>query len=111
MLWRVTGANENYCVLRGHKQVWLHCFRTLLPQVTLLQAVLQLNWTAGGDNIWTASADKSVGFWDALTGQRVRKMADHSNIVNAGLPVLQLGRFFALVPLAFSCKFNLVPLQ
>jgi hypothetical protein len=38
-------------------------------------------------------------------------MADHSNIVNAGLPVLQLGRFFALVPLAFSCKFNLVPLQ
>ena len=50
----------------------------------VLQAVLQLNWAAGGDNIWTASADKSVGFWDAMTGQRVRKMADHSNIVNAG---------------------------
>jgi hypothetical protein len=46
--------------------------------------VLQLDWTAGGDNVWSASADKSVGFWDAVTGQRVRKMADHSNIVNAG---------------------------
>jgi hypothetical protein len=79
-----------------------------LRSLTLLQAVLQLNWTAGGDNIWTASADKSVGFWDAVsfpvinittlcrlkrsftlllqvTGQRVRKMADHSNIVNGGL--------------------------
>ena len=21
LLWRVAGANENYCVLRGHKQV------------------------------------------------------------------------------------------
>ncbi len=86
LLWRVAGANENYCVLRGHKQVHPCCGCALacLPDVTLLQAVLQLNWAAGGDNIWTASADKSVGFWDAVTGQRVRKMADHSNIVNAG---------------------------
>ena len=59
--------------------------RTHTHVVTLFQAVLQLNWTSGGDNIWTASADKSVGFWDAVTGQRVRKMPDHSNIVNAGL--------------------------
>ena len=59
--------------------------RTRMHAVTLFQAVLQLNWTSGGDNIWTASADKSVGFWDAVTGQRVRKMPDHSNIVNAGL--------------------------
>ncbi len=88
LLWRVTGANENYCVLRGHKQVFSIAVIYTLPfQPTLLQAVLQLNWTAGGDNIWTASADKSVGFWDAVTGQRVRKMADHSNIVNAGLVV------------------------
>ncbi len=85
LLWRVAGANDNYCVLRGHKQVCdLQRLHALLHPITRLQAVLQLNWTSGGDNIWTASADKSVGFWDAVTGQRVRKMPDHSNIVNAG---------------------------
>jgi Prp8 binding protein len=81
--WLAPTTTTAYCAVTSRRVHRTNCTR--MHAVTLFQAVLQLNWTSGGDNIWTASADKSVGFWDAVTGQRVRKMPDHSNIVNAGL--------------------------
>ena len=49
------GECANYGLLHGHKQ-----------------AVLQLQWTYDSVNIWSCSADKSVMYWDAEVGKRVK---------------------------------------
>lgn len=56
---------SNYNVLEGHKN-----------------AILDLRWT-DENHIVTASADKTLLFWDAATGSRIRKFASHKGIVNA----------------------------
>jgi Prp8 binding protein len=56
---------ENFCVLRGHKN-----------------AVLDCAW-CDQDCIATCSADKTVMLWDATTGNRLRKWAEHTGIVNS----------------------------
>jgi Prp8 binding protein len=60
-----SGNYENYNVLEGHKN-----------------AVLDCAWL-DEDNVVTASADKTVQLWDALTGTRLRKWQEHTGIVNA----------------------------
>lgn len=65
-LWEVHGECANYGVLHGHKQ-----------------AVLQLQWTYDSTNIWSCSADKSVMFWDAEEGKRVKNCKGHSSFVNS----------------------------
>lgn len=52
---QVHGECQNYGLLHGHKQ-----------------AVLQLQWTYDSANIWSCSADKSVMYWDAEVGKRVK---------------------------------------
>lgn len=65
------GDYSNYNVLSGHKN-----------------AVLDVAWM-DVDTVATASADKTVALWDALTGQRLRKWGGNNNkdghdgIVNA----------------------------
>lgn len=55
----------NYNVLQGHKNAVLDC--TYCDETTIA----------------TCSADKTVMLWDTTTGQRRRKFAEHTSIVNA----------------------------
>ena len=55
----------NFNVLQGHKN-----------------AVLDLKWL-DESHIITASADKTLGYWDANTGDKLRSFKGHSMIVNA----------------------------
>ena len=68
LLWNASGNCENLNILRGHKN-----------------AVLDAQWTQPdhGQNVITASADKTLAFWDGNTGVRVKKLTGHEGIVNA----------------------------
>jgi Prp8 binding protein len=65
VLWDVFGECRNYNVLEGHKN-----------------AVLQVKW-ARENVIVSASADKTVGVWDANRGRRISRLTEHSAIVNS----------------------------
>lgn len=54
VLWNVQGDCDNYLVLKGHRN-----------------AVLDLCWTTDGQHIISASPDKTVRAWDAVTGKQV----------------------------------------
>eukprot|EP00884_Botryococcus_braunii_P019166 jgi/Botrbrau1/5933/Bobra.0366s0107.1 len=69
-LWRTYGECENYMVLKGHKN-----------------AVLEVQWTTDSERILSASPDKTVRAWDAITGQQVKKAAEHTNFVNSCCPL------------------------
>jgi Prp8 binding protein len=62
---QATSSYHNFNVLTGHKN-----------------AVLDCAW-CDEDCIVTASADKTLMLWDAATGKRLRKWAEHDKIVNA----------------------------
>lgn len=64
-LWRTYGDCENYNVLSGHKN-----------------AVLQLQWSPDGEHLVSCSPDTTVRSWDALTGDQIGIMKDHTGIVN-----------------------------
>ena len=57
---------QNYMMMQGHKN-----------------SVLELHWTADGDNILTCSPDKTLRLWDATTGESVKCMKGHQSFVNA----------------------------
>lgn len=71
LLWRTYGEEcENFMLVRGHKN-----------------AVLQLKWFPSGEHLLTASADKSVRVWDADTGAQVKRLGEHSAVVNSACPM------------------------
>ena len=59
-------AKQNYMMMQGHKN-----------------SVLELHWTADGDNILTCLPDKTLRLWDATTGESVKCMKGHQSFVNA----------------------------
>ena len=63
LLWEVYGENKNY-LLQGHKD-----------------GVTQICWPVE-DRLYSSSADKTVAIWDTNRGQRVRKYAEHTGIIN-----------------------------
>lgn len=70
LLWDVYGECRNYNVLSGHKN-----------------AVLEVQWTYDSAQVVSSSADKTVALWDAETGNRVKKFAGHTSVVNSCCPV------------------------
>lgn len=50
-------------------------------------AVLQLAWFPSGEHLVTASADKSVRCWDADTGLQVKRLTEHTAVVNSVCPM------------------------
>ena len=50
-------------------------------------AVVELHWMADESQLISASSDKSVRAWDAVTGNQIKKMAEHDNFVNSCCPL------------------------
>ena len=46
-------------------------------------AILDLRWTADGDDLVTCSPDATLRLWDAATGQQTKTMKGHEGFVNA----------------------------
>lgn len=65
VLWRVFGDCSSYLLLKGHKN-----------------AVTQALWSQDDSKVVSASSDKTVGVWDAWTGKRLVKLAEHESFVN-----------------------------
>lgn len=66
MLWNVHNGFENHIVMRGHSN-----------------AILQVKFApTDPTKILTASADKSVAWWDIIEGDRIKKLTGHTSIVN-----------------------------
>jgi Prp8 binding protein len=65
LLWRSTGACDNYGSLTGHKQ-----------------AVLDLHWSRDSKVLFSASADMHLASWDVETGERIRRHPGHEEVIN-----------------------------
>jgi len=65
-LWNVYGECDNINVMTGHTG-----------------AILQLCFNESGDFLYTASTDKTVGMFDSMTGQRLKRMKGHTSYVNS----------------------------
>lgn len=66
VLWSVYGECENISVLTGHTG-----------------AVMELHFSRDGSNIFTASTDHTLGLWDIVTAQRIKKYKGHTTFVNS----------------------------
>ena len=66
-LWNVFGECDNYHVIKGCHD----------------GAILDLHFNTDGSCIFTASTDKTVGMFDASTGERIKRMKGHSGIINS----------------------------
>ena len=70
-LWRPFHPEcENFAVLHGHKS-----------------AILELHWSSDCERIVTASPDTTVRAWDVATGDQVKKMAEHTDVVTSCHPL------------------------
>ena len=65
VLWRTSGACDNYGILTGHKQ-----------------AVLDLHWSRDSKVLFSASADMQLASWDVETGERIRRHPGHEEVIN-----------------------------
>lgn len=66
MLWDTRDGVHNFGVLHGHSN-----------------AILQVKWChSDHSKVLTASADKSLGWWDVTEGERIKKLRGHTSIVN-----------------------------
>eukprot|EP00088_Acartia_fossae_P001565 TRINITY_DN1060_c0_g1_i1.p1 TRINITY_DN1060_c0_g1~~TRINITY_DN1060_c0_g1_i1.p1 ORF type:complete len:348 (-),score=60.46 TRINITY_DN1060_c0_g1_i1:445-1488(-) len=65
-LWSVYGECENLSIMSGHSG-----------------PIIQLCFSDDGDTIYTASTDKTVGLFDTMTGQRIKRLKGHTGIVNS----------------------------
>ncbi|KAL6776764.1 hypothetical protein ACKKBF_B30830 [Auxenochlorella protothecoides x Auxenochlorella symbiontica] len=70
LLYRTYGECENFLQIKGHKN-----------------GILELHWTPDGLNLVSCSPDRTVRAWDASTGQQVKKMSEHGDIVNSCCPL------------------------
>nr|CAI5848418.1 unnamed protein product [Callosobruchus analis] len=64
-LWSVYGECENISVMTGHTG-----------------AVTELHFTTDGSHLFTSSTDHTLGLWDIVTAQRVKKYKGHTTFVN-----------------------------
>ena len=76
VLWDVYGDCMNFQVLTGHKN-----------------AVMQVDWSMDGETVYSASADKTVGVWDAMVSQRYTR---YSSLLLTLLYTIDAAGFFRL---------------
>ncbi|GLC34680.1 hypothetical protein PLESTB_001235500 [Pleodorina starrii] len=75
--WRVYDENENYMVLKGHRN-----------------AVLEVHWFTDGEALLSCSADKTTRCWDAESGLQIKKLGEHTGIVNSCCPLRRGAKIF-----------------
>lgn len=66
VLWNVYGECENISMMSGHTG-----------------AIMEMHFTPDGSNLFTASTDHTLGLWDIVTGQRIKKFKGHTTFVNS----------------------------
>lgn len=71
-LWNVYGECSNYGVLKGHKG-----------------AILEVQWNHDASQIYSACTDKTIGIWDAVTGELLKRLKGHTDLVNSVCPQLK----------------------
>jgi WD40 repeat protein len=57
-------------------------------------AVLEIHWTASGEQVLSCSADKTVRCFDAQTGTQIKKLSEHKGVVNSVRPSLRGPQLF-----------------
>ncbi len=72
-------------MLFGHPPVMPLC--GLVRPAGHKNAVLELHWTPDGEHIISCSPDRTVRSWDAQSGLQVKKMGEHTDIVNSCCPL------------------------
>ncbi|KAK3821031.1 MAG: U5 small nuclear ribonucleoprotein 40 kDa protein [Benniella sp.] len=65
-LWNTFGDSSNYGIIAGH-----------------IGSIQELQWSKDERTIFTASADKTCGAFDAQTGERIRSCKGHTAAVNS----------------------------
>lgn len=76
MLWNVYGECENISLMSGHSG-----------------AVMEMHFSPDGSNLFTASTDHTLGLWDVVTGQRIKKFKGHTTFVNSVQGTLLLNNY------------------
>ncbi|KAG2437583.1 hypothetical protein HYH02_011223 [Chlamydomonas schloesseri] len=76
-LWRTYDETENYNVITGHRN-----------------AVLEVHWFTDGEALLSCSADKTARCWDAETGAPIKKMGEHTAVVNSCCPLRRGAKVF-----------------
>ena len=66
VLWKVFGECKSYLHLKGHKNAVVHAL-----------------WSSDDSKVISGSSDKTLGVWDAWSGKRLLKLAEHESYVNA----------------------------
>lgn len=46
-----------------------------------------MHWFPNGEQLVTSSADKSVRCWDVEAGVQIKRLSEHTNIVNSCSPL------------------------
>lgn len=54
----------------------------------------QVEWFPNGEQLVTSSADKSVRCWDAEAGMQIKRLTEHSSIVNGVNPLARGPQLF-----------------
>ena len=66
VLWNVYGECKSYYQLKGHQG-----------------AIMQVEWSMDGQQVFSACTDHTIGVWDAQTGDRIKRCKGHHGIVNS----------------------------
>ncbi|EFJ40989.1 hypothetical protein VOLCADRAFT_84253 [Volvox carteri f. nagariensis] len=75
--WRVYDGTDNFMVLKGHRN-----------------AVLEVHWFTGGEMLLSCAADKTARCWDVESGLQVKKLGEHTGIVNSCCPLRHGAKMF-----------------
>lgn len=65
MIWDIFNNCLNTACIRGHKN-----------------AILDLKWAKDSSQVFTASADRTIGVFDVEAGKKVKKFQGHTEVVN-----------------------------
>ena len=77
VLWSVYGECENISVMSGHTG-----------------AVMEMQFSPDGAQVYTASTDYTLGLWDVPTAQRIKKFKGHTTFVNCVQGNFVMSRLF-----------------
>ena len=78
LLWNVYGECENHTTLKGHKG-----------------AIMQLEWDGSNELLFSSSTDNTGAIWNVEYGARLKKVKEHSGLVNSIYPTKKGVQYFA----------------